>query len=49
MGSRDTALLGAFSSLQQQAHRGQPWVVLLYCWAAVGGEVTVVAPALASG
>lgn len=49
MGSRDTALLGAFSSLQQQAHKRQPWVVLLYCWAAVGREVTVVAPPLASG
>lgn len=38
MGSRDVALSGAFSSLQQQAHKRQPWVVLLSCYGSLRGE-----------
>ena len=38
MGSRDAALSGAFSSLQQQAHERQPWVVLLSCYGSLRGE-----------
>ena len=31
MGTRDTALAGAFSSAQWQVHKCQPWLGFFYC------------------